>query len=175
MRMHLPLTWHRFAVYRHPARFFLDHEVATSAVIHPAGHLLADWGFAPIPAFGDTPASLRRAALTAEAAGLLLAASMSLEGAEARLDKQLTTGAVWLELDEGDSSVLEPLLARLQEDASADRYAVVAAVPRSQIDVVFARLTAPTIQILVDRDDVERATALAVAVSGMGEARRCPT
>jgi hypothetical protein len=66
------------------------------------------------------------------------------------LDLQLNNGGVWLELEGGETPELEVLLGRLEADATAGLYPVVAVVTRNLLDLVFARLTAPTIQIVIE-------------------------
>jgi DNA-binding MarR family transcriptional regulator len=84
----------------------------------------------------------------------------------------MNNGGVWLEPEGNATRELEAFLGRLKADANAGLYPVVAVVTRDLLDLVFARLTAPTIQILIEPDAVERAAALAVAASGLADAQR---
>ena len=132
----------------------------------------SNWGSAPFLAFGDTPDAIASAVRTTEAAGLRLADAVSVKEAAARLDRQMNNGGVWLELEGNVTAELDHLLRRLETDADAGLYPVVAVVSRELIDLAFARLTAPSIQILIEPDAVERAAALAVAGSGLAVTKR---
>jgi hypothetical protein len=125
-----------------------------TAVSHPIGQLSADWGSAPLLAIGDSPAAIARASQTAKAAGLRLAGAVPVVEATQRLDQQLNNGAVWMELESEPTPHLDGLLTRLEADASRGLYPVVVVITRDLIDLVFAQLSAPSIQILVEPDAV---------------------
>jgi DNA-binding MarR family transcriptional regulator len=143
-----------------------------NAVLHPAGPFQAEWGSAPLLAIGDTAEARNLAASTAEAAGVRIAAKVSVDEAVSRLNSQISSGGVWIELHEEQVGPdLSDLMARLEQDSAAGRYPVVAVVPRGLIDLAFHLLRSPAIQILVEPDAVERAAALAVAASGLTQTR----
>ena len=143
-----------------------------TVMFHPAEGISSEWGSSPFLAFGDTPSAIASAKRTTEAAGLRIAAALSVAEAAGRLDLQMNVGGVWLELEGDATPELDGLLRRLETDAEAGLYPVVAVVTRELIDLAFARLTTPAIQILIEPDTVERAAALAVAGSGLAKARR---
>jgi DNA-binding MarR family transcriptional regulator len=102
-----------------------------------------------------------------EACGLRLVGSVDLREAAARLDEQLSLGLAWLELGEEDVTPdLDGLLARLNSMAEARGTIVIAAAPLGLIDMVAARLTDRSTEILVEPDEGQRAASLAMALSG---------
>ena len=102
-----------------------------------------------------------------EACGVRLVDSVAIGEAAARLDDQVSLGLAWLELGEEDATAdLELLLARLDDLAETRGTIVIAAVPLELVDMVAARLTGRSTEILVDPDEPQRAAALAMALSG---------
>jgi DNA-binding MarR family transcriptional regulator len=101
------------------------------------------------------------------ASGVRLVDSVPLEDAERRIDEQISLGLAWLELGEEDASpLLDRLLARLNELAESRGTIVIASTPLELVDMVAARLTDRSTEILVDPDDAQRAATLALALSG---------
>ena len=122
-----------------------------------------------MPALLFSSSKKRRAAAepALEASGIRLVGSVELRDAAARLDDQVSLGLAWLELGEEDVTPdLDQLLARLNGMAEARGTIVIAAAPLALIDMVAARLTGRSTDILVEPDDGQRAAALAVALSG---------
>jgi DNA-binding MarR family transcriptional regulator len=102
-----------------------------------------------------------------EACGVRLVDSVAIGEAAARLDEQVSLGLAWLELGEEDATAeLELLLARLDDLAETRGTIVIAAVPLELVDMVAARLTGRSTEILVEPDEPQRAAALAMALSG---------
>ena len=120
----------------------------------------------PVLIAGDSDAALRRAADTIGAAGLRIADRVGVDAAIARIDRQISASALWIELDGDGGAPMDRLLDRLNGDAGAGRYSAVVAGPLALVDVLTARLTDPAIAILIDGDEAERAAALAIATSG---------
>src|SRR3990170_3952562 len=120
----------------------------------------------PVLIAGDSDAALRRAADTIGAAGLRIADRVGVDAAIARIDRQISASALWIELDGDGGPPMDRLLDRLNGDARAGRYSAVVAGPLALVDVLAARLTDPAIALLIDGDEAERAAALAIAMSG---------
>ena len=121
------------------------------------------------PALVFASSAPRRAAAepALKACGVRLAGSVDLGQAAARLDEQVSLGLAWLELGEEDVTAdLDRLLARLNDRAEARGTIVIAAAPLGLIDMVAARLTGRSTEILIDPDEPQRAAALAMALSG---------
>jgi DNA-binding MarR family transcriptional regulator len=105
-----------------------------------------------------------------ESCGVRLVDSIPIAEAAARLDDQASLGLAWLELGEEDATAeLELLLARLDDLAETRGTIVIAAVPLELVDMVAARLTGRSTEILVDPDEPQRAATLAMALSGVLE------
>jgi DNA-binding MarR family transcriptional regulator len=105
-----------------------------------------------------------------ESCGVRLVDSIPIAEAAARLDDQASLGLAWLELGEEDATAeLELLLARLDDLAETRGTIVIAAVPLELVDMVAARLTGRSTEILVNPDEPQRAATLATALSGVLE------
>jgi DNA-binding MarR family transcriptional regulator len=117
--------------------------------------------------FGSSPRRRLRAEGALAASGVRLVDLVPLEDAERRIDEQISLGLAWLELGEEDASpLLDRLLARLNELAESRGTIVIASTPLELVDMVAARLTDRSTEILVDPDDAQRAATLALALSG---------
>ena len=119
----------------------------------------------PVLIAGDSDTACRRAAMTVEAAGLRIAGQVPIGEAVARIDRQISTSAIWVEIDADGGGVMDRLLDRLNGDAAAGRYPAVVAAPLALLDAVSARLTDPAIELLIDANQGERVAALAIATS----------
>jgi DNA-binding MarR family transcriptional regulator len=109
----------------------------------------------------------RRAEDALAASGVRLVGSFSFEEGMERLDDQVSLGLAWVELgEEDDTPELDRLLGRLNQLAETRGTAVVASTPIELVDMVAARLTDRSSEILVDADDAQRAAVLALALSG---------
>jgi hypothetical protein len=124
----------------------------------------------PVLVAGDSDAARRRATRTIEAAGLRIADQVPVGEAIARIDRQISASAIWLELDSDVGPAMDNLLDRLNGDARAGRYPAVVAAPMALVDALSARLTDPAISLLIDGDDADRVAALAIAMSGTARA-----
>jgi DNA-binding MarR family transcriptional regulator len=121
----------------------------------------------PALLFASSPRRLRRAEEALTASGVRLVGSTAIDEASARLDDQASLGLAWVELgEEDDTPALDRLLLRLNELAESRNTAVVVSTPLELVDMVAARLTDRSTEILVDPDDAQRAAVLALALSG---------
>jgi DNA-binding MarR family transcriptional regulator len=122
----------------------------------------------PALVFASSARRRTRAEQALAAAGVRLAGTLALDQAEQRLEEQVSLGLVWLELGEEDAHpTLDRLLSRLNDLAETRRTIIIAATPLELLDMVAARLTDRTTEILVVPDDAQRAASLAVALSGV--------
>ena len=124
----------------------------------------------PVLIAGDSDAARRRAADTIDAAGFRIADQVTVDGAIARIEHQVSASAIWLEIEDDGGPAMDRLLDRLEGDAHAGRYSAVVAAPLALVDVLSARLTDPAITMLIDGDESERTAALAIAMSGAARA-----
>ena len=126
----------------------------------------------PALLFGSDHRRRARAEQALRAFNVRLVDSLPLEGAADRLDGQPSLGLAWLELGEEDAnSALDLALGRLNHMAEERGTTVIASAPIELVDMVAARLTGRTTEILVDPDDAQRVAALATALSGAVEDR----
>jgi hypothetical protein len=121
---------------------------------------------APVLIAGGSGAALARAERTVEGAGLRIADKILLENAPERIGRQARASALWVELDEDDGSRLDALLGRVGSDVSGGRFPAVFAAPAGLVDLLAAQLP-DEVQLVIDGSDAERASALAIAVSGL--------
>ena len=119
----------------------------------------------PVLIAGDSEAARRRAVSTIKDAGLRFADPVPVDEAVERIGQQLSASAFWLELNEDGGTPMDQLLDRLNGDARAGRYPAVVAAPTALIDPLAARLTDPAITLLIDADEADRASALAIVMS----------
>lgn len=127
-------------------------------------------GGLPLLVAGDSAAALARGCATIAAAGLRIADRFGLDQAADRIDQQIASRAIWIELGEDGGSMLDRLLDRVNRDAEAGRYPVVIAAPARLIDPLSARITDPAVELIIDGDESARVAALAVALSGAARA-----
>ena len=73
--------------------------------------------------------------------------------------------ALWIELDSSRNAQVDALLDRVNRDAASGRYAAVVSAPGDIIDAIAARVAEPGVEILIDANDADRASALAVAIA----------
>jgi DNA-binding MarR family transcriptional regulator len=128
---------------------------------------------APILIAGSSEAARARAVRTITAAGIRIADAVSVADARERIDRQVSTSAVWLELEEDAGGPLDELLTLVNRDVSNGRYAAVVSASSALIDPIMAGLVLhSSVEFIVDADDAERAAALAVAMSSHGRPLR---
>jgi hypothetical protein len=120
----------------------------------------------PILIAADSEAGKARAHGTVTLAGFRIADSVSIEAACERIDRQVSASALWIELDADRGAAMDSLLDRVAADVSPGRYSAVVAVPASLVDRLAAHAFDLNMDVIIDADESERITALAVAVSG---------
>jgi hypothetical protein len=101
----------------------------------------------------------------ARLSGCRVADTGSVAGAAERIERQAATHAVLVGVDDGGGEGLEALVARIDEDVRAGRYGAVIATPASLIDRVSAVTLHPAVHHLVDADELQRVTTLALATA----------
>lgn len=117
----------------------------------------------PVLVAGTSEAAIGRAEAAVAAAGLRIGAKVPVQQAAQRIAEQLATSAVWVEIDGDCGGPLDDLLAKVNADVCNHRYAAVVATDRSVLDVVAAHIDETSIEIIVDGDAAQRATALSFA------------
>jgi DNA-binding MarR family transcriptional regulator len=127
---------------------------------------------APVLVVADTEAAKARARRTVAATRARLADVVDVEGGRDRIDRQIATSALWVELDGEPDPTTESLLERIAEDASGGLYAAVIAAPLTILDRLGAFVIDPSLDVIVDAEEPERAAALAHATSSARRAER---
>src|SRR5215203_3515561 len=119
----------------------------------------------PVLIAGSSAQALGKAARTIEASGLRVADKVLLAGAIDRIERQVSATALWVELDGEAEAGCEALLQRVDRDAAAGRYGAVVAAPSELIDIVTAQIQDSNVELVIEGDDSDRATALAIALA----------
>ena len=123
----------------------------------------------PVLIAGSSPAALARATRTIEDSGLRIADAVPVEAAAERFARQVAASAIWVELDADPG---DALIDQLNRDVGEGRYAAVVAAPAQLIDPLSAALSLDGVELLIDADEAERASALALALALRGDPHR---
>jgi DNA-binding MarR family transcriptional regulator len=119
----------------------------------------------PVLIAGANAAAWHRAERTIAAAGLRIADRIAIADAPQRIAQQVAASAVWLELDGDGGEAMDRLLDLMAREAEDGRYAAVVAAPPELVDTVFARTGSAPVDLVIDGDDAERASALGFALA----------
>jgi hypothetical protein len=124
---------------------------------------------APVLVAASSETALQRALRTVEASGARVAAKLGIAEAQERIDRQVATSALWIEIDQDGGGPMDSLLAKVNSDVAAGRYAAIVSTSSGLLDPVVAQLGDSRVDVLVDADDAQRAAAMALAVSAPAE------
>ena len=127
---------------------------------------------APVLIAASSGQAMQRALRTVEASGSRVAGKVDLASAVERIDLQVSSSAIWIELDEDCGGAMDALLAKVSSDVGDGRYAAIVSTSAALLDPVVAQLDDSRVDVLVDADDAQRAAALALAVSVPAEPLR---
>jgi hypothetical protein len=122
----------------------------------------------PVLIAGSSEVSLMRATRTVQAFGLRVGDSVPIAEAGSRLSRQAAASAVWIELDGDQADDAAEALSIINRDSADGRYAAIVSATAPLVDGLFGRLD-DQVQLLIDADDAERASALSVALALRGE------
>lgn len=129
-------------------------------------------GSPPVLIAASSGEAMRRAESIIDASGLRVGALLPLEEALDRIKSQPATTAVWLELDRDCGAPMDALLKQINHDVSRGFYAAIVSTKSDLLDAVSARVGDSTIEVIVDASEVERTTALSLALARRGSALR---
>jgi hypothetical protein len=129
-------------------------------------------GKAPILIGGSSEPALALAVRTVEASGWRIGGAVPLVDARDRIARQVSATAIWLELDRDCGGAMDELLDTVRRDVADGRYAAVVSTTGTLLDPVAARIDEPSVELIVDADEAERAAALAIAASRAAMPRR---
>lgn len=127
-------------------------------------------GPAPILIAVTSDDAQARAVVTAESAGYR-AVSIPMAMAARRLEIQLQSSAIWIELDQDPGAELDDLLDQVQVEAVAEHIPAIISSPLSLVDRIMARVEDSSVELLVDPSPTDRIAALALA---MARRSACP-
>jgi hypothetical protein len=119
----------------------------------------------PVLIVAESEAAKVRGRQTVAMAGLRLADVVNSRDVAERIRRQPAASALWVELDDDTNAATDELLRHVADDVSEGRYAAVVATTRDVLDQIGRHAFDTNLDIIVDADDVERAAALAVAIS----------
>ena len=119
----------------------------------------------PVLLVANNDRAMARAERTISSAGHRVGARLPVAGAGARIAQQAAASAVWIELDEDCGGAMDDLLVQIGRDVADGRYSAVVSATASLIDPVIASIDETAVDIIVDAEDAERASALAVTLA----------
>ena len=111
----------------------------------------------------DSEEGLERARRSAERAGCRIGASLGMDGALERLDRQVAAAAVIADFQEDHGAALDRLLERLDCDARTGRHRSVISAPPELIDVICARTPHRDVIHLCAPSELDRVMAIGMA------------
>ena len=120
---------------------------------------------APVLVAASSEAALARARPAIQACGLRVGAELSIIAASKRIERQASTSAIWIELDEDCGGAADELLGIVSRQVSEGKYGAVVSVSGSLLDVAAAQLIGSSVELIVAADEAERVAALALASS----------
>jgi DNA-binding MarR family transcriptional regulator len=124
----------------------------------------SDLDYSGLPAMliaATSEKAMARAERPVKAAGHRVGASVPIEFARRRIEDQIRTSALWIELDSDAGAAMDELLDLVNIEVGDGRYAAVVSTTAELLDPVVARLEASDVEVIVQADDSERVAALA--------------
>jgi DNA-binding MarR family transcriptional regulator len=122
----------------------------------------------PMLLAASSDAAMARAERSAIAAGFRVGARLPIEFARQRIEQQIATTALWVELDGDGGEPMEELVSKVSRDVEAGRYAAVISATADLIDPLASFIETSGPEFIIDADDAERAAALAIATASRG-------
>jgi hypothetical protein len=98
-------------------------------------------------------------------AGYRIGARLSVDEATDRIAHQGAATALWVELDEDLGAPMDELLTQVSEDVARGRYSAVVSTTAALLDPVAAKIREGAVELLVDANEADRASALSVALA----------
>ena len=120
---------------------------------------------APVLVAASSETAMLKAEKIISANHLRIGARLKIEEARERIKVQPKAAAVWLELDQDCGEEMDALISQVSHDVSRGLYAAIVSSTAPLLDKVSARIDEDDVEVIVDANDLERATALALAVS----------
>jgi len=117
----------------------------------------------PMLLAASSDVAMARAEHCIVAAGFRVGARMPIELAGSRIDQQMATAGVWIEVDTDCGEAMDELLSKIRGDVRDGRYAAVVSATSELLDPLAAILDSGEIELIIDADDADRAAAIAIA------------
>jgi DNA-binding MarR family transcriptional regulator len=133
---------------------------------------LSYWDAPPVLVGATSDTAMVRAVRGIEAAGYRIGDRMTLSTARERIGRQISASAVWIEVDRDCGVEMDEVLDRLGERVADRAFSAVVSSTSDLIDPVAARVHEPAIEVIVDANDAERASALAVVAASNASINR---
>jgi len=133
---------------------------------------LSYWDAPPVLVGATSDTAMVRAVRGIEAAGYRIGDRMTLSMARERIGRQISASAVWIEVDRDCGAEMDEVLDRLGERVADRAFSAVVSSTSDLIDPVAARVHEPAIEVIVDANDAERASALAVVAASNASINR---
>jgi DNA-binding MarR family transcriptional regulator len=122
-----------------------------------------DGGY-PVLIAASSDEAKARAVVTAEAGGFRSIA-FKIDEAIDRIAIQGAVSAIWVEIDEDAGQPLDDLLELVESEAAAGDRPVVISAPMLLVDPISARITDPSVELLVDASASDRVSALSLVTA----------
>ena len=145
----------------------MSGDIAMDA-IHTELHDLSYSDKPPVLIGASSDAAMRRAVQTIEAAGCRIGDRMSIGSARERIERQIAASAIWLELDRDCGAEMDEVLDFIASDLAGRQFGAVVAATAELIDPVAARIDDSAVELIIEADEAERVSALAVATARAG-------
>jgi hypothetical protein len=126
----------------------------------------ADLHYSDLPPMllaASSDGAMARAERSVVAAGFRVGARIAIEAAAQRIEQQVSTTGVWVELDRDCGETMRELLSKIRSDVDDGRYAAVVSATSDLIDPLAAIIDIGDIELIIDADDADRVAALAIA------------
>jgi hypothetical protein len=124
--------------------------------------------FPPILLAASSESAMSRAEASVLGAGFRIADRVPIAQAQQRIEQQLSATALWLELDVDCGGPMDQLLEQLSRDVERGRYLAVVSATADLLDPIAARAGAGDLELIIDANDAERVSALAIAAAKRG-------
>src|SRR5689334_8432351 len=125
-------------------------------------------GGPPILVAATSEVAMARAVRGIEAAGRRIGATMTLEAARERIEQQIAASALWIEIDRDCGAQMDQVLDWIGAKAAAGGLSAIVSSSAELIDPVAAHIDDEAVELIVDPDDADRASALAIVTARAG-------
>jgi len=126
----------------------------------------------PVLAVGSSAAAVTAAQRTLQESGVRIGACATIAEARERLNSQISMRTLWIELDRDWQGPIDELLTQVSCDVGCGRYSAIVSTTGALSDRLTARLGTSPIEVIVDANEAERASALMAAMTARDQPLR---